>query len=63
MNTVMHDLRKLAKQTDQRYHERVDPVATRVLVQAAAAGVLGFLAVLASLVISIRVGRRAWSAT
>ncbi|WP_431984576.1 nitrate- and nitrite sensing domain-containing protein [Streptomyces qinglanensis] len=57
MNTVMHDLRKMAKQTDQRYHERVDPVATRVLVQAAAAGVLGFLAVLASLVISIRVGR------
>ncbi|MFE9391554.1 nitrate- and nitrite sensing domain-containing protein [Streptomyces sp. NPDC006784] len=57
MNTVMQDLRRMAKQTDQRYHERVDPVATRVLVQAAAAGVLGFLAVLASLVISIRVGR------
>ncbi|MBQ1121679.1 nitrate- and nitrite sensing domain-containing protein [Streptomyces sp. B15] len=57
ITTALDDLHKMGKQAHQRYHERVDPVATRVLIQAAAAGVLGFLAVLASLVISIRVGR------
>ncbi|MFI8853035.1 nitrate- and nitrite sensing domain-containing protein [Streptomyces sp. NPDC053499] len=57
IDMVMHDLHELGEQAHQRFHDRVDPVATRVIVQAVAAGVLGFLAVLASLVISIRVAR------
>ncbi|MFF9557885.1 nitrate- and nitrite sensing domain-containing protein [Streptomyces albus] len=57
MTAVMDDLKQMGEDARARYQGRVDPVATRVLVQAAAAGVLGFLAVLASLVISIRVGR------
>ncbi|MGI5351012.1 nitrate- and nitrite sensing domain-containing protein [Streptomyces sp. CA-250714] len=55
--TVLDDLQRMGEQAQQRFQKRVDPVATRVLIQAAAAGVLGFLAVLASLVISIRVAR------
>ncbi|MBO8190983.1 nitrate- and nitrite sensing domain-containing protein [Streptomyces oryzae] len=55
--TVLDDLQRMGEQARKRFQKRVDPVATRVLVQAAAAGVLGFLAVLASLVISIRVAR------
>ncbi|GAA2594452.1 sensor histidine kinase [Streptomyces axinellae] len=57
MNTALDDLDRLGKKAQDRYDERIAPVATRVLIQAAAAGVLGFLAVLASLVISFRVGR------
>ncbi|MGY1434236.1 nitrate- and nitrite sensing domain-containing protein [Streptomyces reniochalinae] len=57
ITAALDDLKRMEAKAQQRYQDRVDPVATRVLVQAAAAGVLGFLAVLASLVISIRVGR------
>ncbi|MEU5839469.1 nitrate- and nitrite sensing domain-containing protein [Streptomyces diacarni] len=57
ITAALDDLKRMEVKAQQRYQDRVDPVATRVLVQAAAAGVLGFLAVLASLVISIRVGR------
>jgi signal transduction histidine kinase len=57
MGTALDDLDKMGRKAQDRYEERIQPVATRVLIQAAAAGVLGFLAVLASLVISFRVGR------
>ncbi|WP_326692187.1 nitrate- and nitrite sensing domain-containing protein [Streptomyces sp. NBC_01795] len=57
MGTVLDDLDRMDQKARDRYEERIAPVATRVLIQAAAAGVLGFLAVLASLVISFRVGR------
>ncbi|MEU3451572.1 nitrate- and nitrite sensing domain-containing protein [Streptomyces thermolilacinus] len=40
-----------------RYQERVEPAAYSVLLKAGIAGVLGFLAVLGSLVVSVRVGR------
>ncbi|GAA2097950.1 nitrate- and nitrite sensing domain-containing protein [Streptomyces albiaxialis] len=56
-STVLTDLDDLAAEAEKRYEDRVEPVADRVLLQAAAAGFLGFLAVLASLIISFRVGR------
>ncbi|MEV7615869.1 nitrate- and nitrite sensing domain-containing protein [Streptomyces sp. NPDC089799] len=40
-----------------RYKERVEPVAMEVLVKAAVAGILGFVALIVSLVLSIRIGR------
>ncbi|MFI9123934.1 nitrate- and nitrite sensing domain-containing protein [Streptomyces bikiniensis] len=40
-----------------RYQERVQPAAYSVLLKAGVAGVLGFLALLASIVISVRIGR------
>ncbi|NGO72511.1 nitrate- and nitrite sensing domain-containing protein, partial [Streptomyces boncukensis] len=56
-STVLSALDRLGDTVEDRHDDRVDPVATGVLLKAAAAGVLGFLAVLASLVISFRVGR------
>ncbi|MFG3256261.1 nitrate- and nitrite sensing domain-containing protein [Streptomyces sp. NPDC048172] len=56
-STVLSDLDTLAAEAEKRYEDRVEPVAEKVLLQAAAAGFLGFLAVLASLIISFRVGR------
>ncbi|MEU6485927.1 nitrate- and nitrite sensing domain-containing protein [Streptomyces sp. NPDC046887] len=41
----------------ERYRARVEPVARNVLVKAGIAGVLGFVALLASLIVSVRVGR------
>ncbi|MFB9389691.1 nitrate- and nitrite sensing domain-containing protein [Streptomyces coeruleoprunus] len=40
-----------------RYQERVEPVAHGVLLKAGIAGVLGFLALLVSVVVSVRIGR------
>ncbi|MFJ4871888.1 nitrate- and nitrite sensing domain-containing protein [Streptomyces sp. NPDC088757] len=40
-----------------RYQERVQPAAYSVLLKVGVAGVLGFLALLASIVISVRIGR------
>ncbi|GEB49922.1 nitrate- and nitrite sensing domain-containing protein [Streptomyces cacaoi] len=54
---ALDELDRRAAEARQRHKERIEPFASRVLVKAAAAGVLGFLAVLASLVISFRVGR------
>jgi signal transduction histidine kinase len=56
-SAVLSDLKRLDSQAYQRYQQRVEPVATTVLVRAAAAGVLGAVAVFATLVISLRVGR------
>lgn len=57
MTTALNDLDRMSVEAADRHNERVHPVAHKVLLQAAAAGVLGFLAVLASLIISLRVGR------
>ncbi|MFK0171703.1 nitrate- and nitrite sensing domain-containing protein [Streptomyces sp. NPDC090306] len=54
---VLGSLGTLNDEADDRYQERVDPVATRVLVKAVLAGVLGLVAVLVSLFLSVRVGR------
>lgn len=54
---VLGSLGTLDDEADDRYQERVDPVATHVLVKAVLAGVLGLVAVLVSLFLSVRVGR------
>ncbi|MFB6436491.1 nitrate- and nitrite sensing domain-containing protein [Streptomyces sp. NPDC056411] len=55
---VLDDLHRMGKEAGERYQERVAPVATHVLVKAAAAGVLGFIALLVSIIVSFRIGRR-----
>ncbi|MCS0639564.1 nitrate- and nitrite sensing domain-containing protein [Streptomyces sp. LP05-1] len=53
-------LDRLAVETDEaaaRFEERVAPIARSVLLRAGIAGVLGFAALVASLVVSVRVGR------
>ncbi|MDJ0465833.1 nitrate- and nitrite sensing domain-containing protein [Streptomyces sp. H27-C3] len=54
---VLDHLADEAQAASDRYQDRVDPVAFGVLVQAGLAGVLGFLALLISLVLSVRIGR------
>ncbi|WP_406738892.1 nitrate- and nitrite sensing domain-containing protein [Streptomyces sp. NBC_00853] len=54
---VLEDLAAMNTDAGNRYQERIEPVATDVMVQAAAAGVLGFLALIISLVLSVRIGR------
>ncbi len=56
-STVLTDLERMNFEAGDRYEQRVQPAATRVLIQAGAAGVLGAAAVLASVIISFRVGR------
>ena len=56
-STVLTDLERMNFEAGDRYEQRVQPAATRVLTQAGAAGVLGAAAVLASIIISFRVGR------
>lgn len=53
---VLSDLERLNYKAYEHYQERVQPVATTVLIRATAAGLLGAVAVLATLVISLRVG-------
>ncbi|MER7839457.1 nitrate- and nitrite sensing domain-containing protein [Streptomyces sp. NPDC096040] len=55
--TVLDELRTLDDQVGDRYQDRVRPAAVTVIVQAAVVGVLGLVAVLFSLVVSVRVGR------
>ncbi|MGV9993408.1 nitrate- and nitrite sensing domain-containing protein, partial [Streptomyces sp. NPDC003374] len=55
--TVLDDLATLDDQANDRYQDRVRPVAMDVIVRAAVAGVLGLIAVLVSLFLSVRVGR------
>ncbi|MFT2018459.1 nitrate- and nitrite sensing domain-containing protein [Streptomyces sp. 796.1] len=58
VNPSLDDYDSLGKQYTKRYKDDVvSPEATRVLLRAGAAGVLGFLALLASLFVSIRIGR------
>ncbi|WP_374104297.1 nitrate- and nitrite sensing domain-containing protein [Streptomyces sp. ISL-43] len=54
---VLDDLAEMGTGAGDRYQERVEPVAMSVLVQAAVAGILGFIALLVSLVLSVRIGR------
>ncbi|WP_330477198.1 nitrate- and nitrite sensing domain-containing protein [Streptomyces platensis] len=55
---VLGDLQRMGKAAGDRYQERVAPVATNILLKAAIAGVLGFVAVLVSIIVSFRIGRR-----
>ncbi|MBB4895303.1 signal transduction histidine kinase [Streptomyces olivoverticillatus] len=54
---VLADLGKMSTAANDRYAGRVEPIAITVLTKAAVAGVLGLIALVASLVISLRVGR------
>ncbi|MEU2793729.1 nitrate- and nitrite sensing domain-containing protein [Streptomyces sp. NPDC007100] len=55
---VLGDLQRMGREAGDRYKERVEPVAVAVLVKAAVAGVLGFVALLVSVVVSVRIGSR-----
>lgn len=54
---VLDELGTLDDQAGDRFQDRMRPVAMDVIVQAAVAGVLGLVAVLFSVVLSVRVGR------
>lgn len=54
---VLDKLGTLDDQADDRYQDRVRPVATDVILKAAVAGVLGLIALLFSLFLSVRIGR------
>ncbi|MFE5894681.1 nitrate- and nitrite sensing domain-containing protein [Streptomyces sp. NPDC056462] len=54
---VLEELSKLNDEAGARYQDRVSPVAMSVIVKAALAGVLGLLALLFSLFLSVRIGR------
>jgi hypothetical protein len=54
---VLDELATLNDQAGDRYQDRVGPAAMDVIVQAAVAGVLGLIALLLSLFLSVRIGR------
>ncbi|MGW2305741.1 nitrate- and nitrite sensing domain-containing protein [Streptomyces sp. NPDC001809] len=54
---VLDDLARENTAAGDRYQDRVQPAAYSVLLKAGVAGVVGFLALLASIVISVRIGR------
>ncbi|MGW1028359.1 nitrate- and nitrite sensing domain-containing protein [Streptomyces sp. NPDC002577] len=54
---ALTDLAKINTTADEHYQDRVRPAAVGVLVKAGVAGVLGLLALLFSLVQSVRIGR------
>ncbi|MEV4923291.1 sensor histidine kinase [Streptomyces roseoverticillatus] len=54
---VLDELARMNTEATARYADRVEPIAARVLTKAAVAGVLGAAALVASLVISLRIGR------
>jgi hypothetical protein len=54
---VLDELADLDDEAGDRYQDRVHPVATGVIVKAVIAGVLGLIALLASLIMSVRIGR------
>lgn len=55
--SVLDELATLNDQAGDRYQDRVRPDAIGVIVKASVAGVLGLVALLFSLVVSVRVGR------
>ncbi|WP_411126827.1 nitrate- and nitrite sensing domain-containing protein [Streptomyces sp. x-19] len=55
---VLGDLGRLGRDAGDRYQERVAPIATRIVFKAVATGVLGFVALMVSVVVSLRIGRR-----
>ncbi|MGW0874637.1 nitrate- and nitrite sensing domain-containing protein [Streptomyces sp. NPDC002740] len=54
---VLDELGTLDEQANDRYQDRVRPVAIEVIVKAVVAGVFGLVALLVSLVLSVRIGR------
>ncbi|MFI9153124.1 nitrate- and nitrite sensing domain-containing protein [Streptomyces sp. NPDC053367] len=54
---VLDELASLNDQAGNRYQDRISPIATGVIVKAVVAGVLGLVALLISLVVSVRIGR------
>ncbi len=54
---VLDKLGTLDDQANDRYQDRVRPVAMNVILKAAVAGVLGLIALLFSLFLSVRIGR------
>ncbi|MFF5480809.1 nitrate- and nitrite sensing domain-containing protein [Streptomyces sp. NPDC012935] len=54
---VLDELSKLNDEAGARYQDRVSPVAMGVIIKAAVAGVLGLVALLFSLFLSVRIGR------
>ncbi|MBH5333772.1 nitrate- and nitrite sensing domain-containing protein [Streptomyces pactum] len=54
---VLADLDRLNSDAMDRFQDRVEPEAESVLLQAGAAGILGFLALAASIFVSVRIGR------
>ncbi|GAA3802056.1 sensor histidine kinase [Streptomyces chiangmaiensis] len=54
---VLARLDTMSRQAGDRYQDRVHPLAVRVIVKAAVAGVLGLVALLVSLFLSARIGR------
>ncbi|MEV0965757.1 nitrate- and nitrite sensing domain-containing protein [Streptomyces sp. NPDC049910] len=54
---VLEDLARQSSEAGDRYQDRVEPAAYGVLAKAGIAGVLGFLALLVSVVVSVRIGR------
>ncbi len=54
---VLDELADFNDQANDRYQDRVRPVAIGVIAQAAFAGVLGLIALLLSLFLSVRIGR------
>ncbi|MFH8405818.1 nitrate- and nitrite sensing domain-containing protein [Streptomyces sp. NPDC018019] len=55
---VLGDLQRMGREAGDRYKERVEPVATAVLLKAGIAGVLGFVALLVSVIVSVRIGSK-----
>ncbi|WKE72805.1 nitrate- and nitrite sensing domain-containing protein [Streptomyces sp. WP-1] len=55
--SALADLGTLDDQASDRFQDRMHPVAMRVIAQGAVAGLLGLLALLFSLVLSVRIGR------
>jgi signal transduction histidine kinase len=56
-SAALEDLQMLRHEAHMRYQKRMEPASTKVLLEAGAAVLLGAAAVIASLVISFRVGR------
>ncbi|WP_406865252.1 nitrate- and nitrite sensing domain-containing protein [Streptomyces sp. HUAS MG47] len=54
---VLDDLARENTEAGDRYQDRVRPAVRDVLFEAGVAGILGFLALLASVVVSVRIGR------
>ncbi|MET9802787.1 nitrate- and nitrite sensing domain-containing protein [Streptomyces sp. NPDC006368] len=55
---VLDSLATENTEAGDRYQDRVQPAAYSVLLKAGVAGVLGFLALLVSVIVSVRIGRR-----
>ncbi|MCI0385705.1 nitrate- and nitrite sensing domain-containing protein [Streptomyces sp. CNQ085] len=54
---VLEELRRMDRETGERYHRRVEPEVDSVLLRAAVVGILGFAAVVVSVAVSLRIGR------